>query len=57
MSFAQIYFWDGGLLLANGAWARLGVGSVNPNETIEVYVKWSWFFGHKKGLFLDRGRR
>jgi len=22
----------------------------------EVAMKWSWFFGHKKGLFLDRGR-
>jgi hypothetical protein len=22
----------------------------------ERCLKWSWFFGHKKGLFLDRGR-
>ena len=28
----------------------------NPRQLRLIYVWWSWFLGHEKGPFLDRGR-
>jgi len=45
---------DGKLILTKGSRPTVCQGKKRKCR-VEV-LKWSWFSGHKKGLFLDRGR-